>query len=177
LAALPARLRTTLNGDTRVRLTYIVFDVLELDGSRTMHLPYVEQRWLLEDLQVQGPRWRTSPSFDDGEAVFVVACERGLEGVVAKRLRASYRPGERGWLKIKNRAHFLCECADTSCTKVVLLSLEEYAEVREHPARFLTLPDHEEPETEVVIDEERRYQIVQKRGEAAAVARRLAAGD
>lgn len=72
------------------------------------------------------------------------------------------------------RLPFLCECADPRCTLVLLVSLEEYAEVRAHPARFLTLPDHEEPQTEVVVDEERRYQVVQKRGEAAEVARRLA---
>ena len=95
-----------LNGDTRVRLTYIIFDVLELERRRATHLPYVERRRLLESLQLEGPHWRTSPSFDDGEAVFAVACERGLEGVVAKRLRASYRPGERGWLKIKNRRYW-----------------------------------------------------------------------
>jgi ATP-dependent DNA ligase len=31
-------------------------------------------------------------------------CDRGLEGVVAKRLRDPYRPGERGWVKTKNRS-------------------------------------------------------------------------
>jgi bifunctional non-homologous end joining protein LigD len=95
-----------LNGDTRVRLTYIVFDLLELDGQPTTHLPYVERRRLLESLQLEGPHWRTSPSFDDGEALFAVVCERSLEGVVAKRLCASYRPGERGWIKIKNRDYW-----------------------------------------------------------------------
>jgi ATP-dependent DNA ligase len=30
--------------------------------------------------------------------------ERGLEGVVAKRARESYRPGMRLWVKTKNRA-------------------------------------------------------------------------
>src|SRR5437899_461668 len=72
-----------LNGDTRIGLTYIVFDVLEFEGRQTIHLPYVERRRLLETLQLEGPHWRTSSSFDDGEAVFAVACERGLEGVVA----------------------------------------------------------------------------------------------
>ena len=95
-----------LNGDTRVRLTFIVFDVLELEGRRTTHLPYVERRNLLESLQLEGGHWRTSPSFDDGEALLTVACERGLEGVVAKKLRSPYRPGERGWIKIKNRAYW-----------------------------------------------------------------------
>jgi bifunctional non-homologous end joining protein LigD len=95
-----------LNGDRRVWLTYIVFDALELEGRRTTHLPYVERRRLLEELQLEGPHWRTSPSFDDGEALLTVACERGLEGVVAKRLRSSYRPGKRGWIKVKNRHYW-----------------------------------------------------------------------
>jgi len=72
------------------------------------------------------------------------------------------------------RLPFLCECADPRCTKVVMLSLDEYAHVREHPARFLTLHGHEEPDTETVVDVEGRYQVVQKRGQAAAVARSLA---
>ena len=93
-----------LNGDTRVRLTYIVFDLLELEGRSTMHLPYDERRRLLGDLQLEGPHWRTSPSFDDGEALLTVACERGLEGVVAKKIRA------RAWVKapsLKIGASFL----------------------------------------------------------------------
>jgi hypothetical protein len=71
------------------------------------------------------------------------------------------------------RLPFLCECANTRCTQVLLLSLQEYAEVRQYPARFLTAPDHEEPDTEVVVREERRYQVVEKRGEAATIAARL----
>ena len=74
----------------------------------------------------------------------------------------------------ETRLPFLCECANTRCTRVLTLTLEEYAAVRAHPARFLTLPEHEEPETEVVVCEEQRYQIVQKKGEAADVAARLA---
>jgi ATP-dependent DNA ligase len=34
---------------------------------------------------------------------FAAVCERGLEGIVAKRLRDPYRAGERQWLKTKNR--------------------------------------------------------------------------
>ena len=42
--------------------------------------------------------------FEDGEALFAAVCERGLEGVGAKRLHDPYRPGERQWVKTKNRA-------------------------------------------------------------------------
>ena len=84
-----------LNGDTRVRLTYIVFDLLELEGRSTMHLPYDERRHLLESLELAGPHWQMSPSFEDGEALIAVVKEKGLEGLVAKRVTGMYRPGQR----------------------------------------------------------------------------------
>jgi hypothetical protein len=34
------------------------------------------------------------------------ACERGLEGVVAKRRLERYRPSERRWIKVKNRGYW-----------------------------------------------------------------------
>ncbi len=71
---------------------------------------------------------------------------------------------------------FLCECANPRCTQTVLLSLEEYTDVREHGARFFTLDGHEEPGSEVVVKDERGHQIVEKRGEAAAFVERLARG-
>jgi bifunctional non-homologous end joining protein LigD len=83
-----------------------VFDVLELNGQPTTHLPYRERRRLIESLGLHGPHWQTSAVFDDGEALLAVAHDRGLEGVVAKRLRGAYRPGERGWVKIKNRDYW-----------------------------------------------------------------------
>jgi bifunctional non-homologous end joining protein LigD len=95
-----------LNGRASIPLIYIVFDVLELDGQATIHLPYRERRRLLDSLGLHGPHWQTSAVFDDGEALFTVAQERGLEGVVAKRLRGAYRPGERGWIKTKNRGYW-----------------------------------------------------------------------
>jgi len=66
--------------------------------------PYQERRELLETLEVEGPHTRLVATFEDGDALFRVVCDRGLEGVVAKRLRDPYRPGERGWVKTKNRA-------------------------------------------------------------------------
>ncbi len=40
----------------------------------------------------------------DGKALLAASRERGLEGVIAKRLDSSYEPGKRtgAWLKIKN---------------------------------------------------------------------------
>ena len=59
---------------------------------------------LLEELDVEGPPVRLVATFEDGDALFAAVCERGLEGVVGKRLRGPYRPGERQWVKTKNPA-------------------------------------------------------------------------
>ena len=44
--------------------------------------------------------------FDDGETLFDAVCEHGLEGIVAKRRNGLYRPGYRGWTKIKNPGYW-----------------------------------------------------------------------
>ena len=59
---------------------------------------------MLEQLDLETERVRLVATFEDGEALFAAVCERGLEGVVAKRERDPYRPGERVWVKTKNRA-------------------------------------------------------------------------
>ena len=40
---------------------------------------------------------------------------------------------------------FICECADATCTNVVLLTLTQYERIRGHPTHFLNLPGHELP--------------------------------
>ena len=47
---------------------------------------------------------RLVATFEDGEALFDAACARALEGIVAKPVRDPYRPGERLWVKTKDRA-------------------------------------------------------------------------
>ena len=52
---------------------------------------------------------RNSRRSDDGPALFEAICQRELEGIVAKRVDGVYRPGERGWIKIKNRNYWRYE--------------------------------------------------------------------
>ena len=47
--------------------------------------------------------------FTDGHALFDAVCEWEMEGVVAKRLHERYRPGERAWVKTKNREYWRYE--------------------------------------------------------------------
>jgi bifunctional non-homologous end joining protein LigD len=86
-------------------VTYLVFDVLHLDGRSLLSAAYAERRQALEALQLSGPSWQTPPSFTgDGAAVFQASREQGLEGVVAKRLNSPYLPGRRSptWVKAKH---------------------------------------------------------------------------
>jgi bifunctional non-homologous end joining protein LigD len=88
-----------------VPVTYVVFDLLHLDGHDLTGVPLVDRHRLLEQVLDPGPSWRTSPLHDDGAALLAAAHERGLEGVIAKRLDSAYEPGKRtrAWLKVKVR--------------------------------------------------------------------------
>jgi bifunctional non-homologous end joining protein LigD len=88
-----------------VPVTYLIFDVLHLDGRSTLGLPYTERRALLEGLGLGGPHWQTTPSFTGGGGdVLEASRQHGFEGVLAKRLTSQYRPGRRSpeWRKVKN---------------------------------------------------------------------------
>jgi bifunctional non-homologous end joining protein LigD len=83
-----------------------LFDVLQVDGTDTVDLPYADRRRLLDQIVEPGSNW-TIPRHligDGGELVAATAAQ-GLEGVIAKRVDSIYRPGTRSkdWLKIKHR--------------------------------------------------------------------------
>lgn len=90
---------------SEVPATYIVFDVLHLDGSSLLDLTYDERRSALESLGLDGDGVTTGASYRDvaGADVFAAASSRGLEGVVAKRRASRYQPGSRStdWIKVK----------------------------------------------------------------------------
>jgi bifunctional non-homologous end joining protein LigD len=87
----------------------VIFDVLSLNGESLMSLAYSDRRDRLEALDLNDLYWQTPTTFDDGAALFEAVCARGLEGVVAKRRSSRYRPGERGWVKTKNRDYWRYE--------------------------------------------------------------------
>jgi bifunctional non-homologous end joining protein LigD len=88
-------------------VTYVVFDLLWLDGRSLLERPYRERRAALEALALNGERWLTpAPLSGAGPDILAASRASGLEGIVAKRLDGPYRPGRRdgSWLKIKNTA-------------------------------------------------------------------------
>ena len=85
-------------------VTYVIFDLLWLDGHSLMGLPYSERRARLAALALSGESWRTPEHVvGHGAALLAASAEQGLEGIVAKRLDSAYQPGlrSRDWLKIK----------------------------------------------------------------------------
>jgi len=92
-------------GSTRQAVLQL-FDVLQVDGTDVIELPYGGRRRLLDQLVEPGPNWTVPAHRVGGGAELVAAtAEQGLEGVLAKRVDSTYRPGTRskGWRKIKNR--------------------------------------------------------------------------
>ena len=57
---------------------------------------------------------------------------------------------------------FACECGDEHCTRAISLTLAEYEAVRAHATRFVVAPNHENPESERVVDENKRFAVVEE---------------
>jgi bifunctional non-homologous end joining protein LigD len=89
----------------QVPVAYVIFDLLYVDGRPLLEEPYEARRQELDRLDLRGPSWQV-PEYHRGEgsALREATRERGLEGIIAKRLDSRYRPGRRtrDWLKIKN---------------------------------------------------------------------------
>jgi bifunctional non-homologous end joining protein LigD len=86
-------------------VTYVIFDLLWLDGRSLMALAYEERRARLAELNLNGERWQAPDHVvGRGKEVLAASAAQGLEGVVAKRLDSVYEPGRRshGWVKVKN---------------------------------------------------------------------------
>jgi len=86
-------------------VTLMVFDLVWLDGHSLVDLPWTERRAALEDLGLDGDHWQTPGAYvGQGEGLLAATAEQGLEGVIAKRTDAVYRPGRRSdaWIKVKN---------------------------------------------------------------------------
>ena len=89
-----------------IPLVYVIFDVLRIDGQETFPLPYEQRRQLLEQLVEPGPSWQLASVHDEEpHALLDAVVERGMEGLVAKRLSSTYQPGARSadWVKVKPR--------------------------------------------------------------------------
>jgi bifunctional non-homologous end joining protein LigD len=85
-------------------VTYMIFDLLWLEGHSLMREPYSNRRELLAALALSGAHWQTPEHVvGAGKALLAATVEQQLEGVVAKRMDSLYQPGvrTRAWVKVK----------------------------------------------------------------------------
>jgi bifunctional non-homologous end joining protein LigD len=98
-------LQSRLDGETRAEVVLYAFDLLFLDGRDLRPLPLGERRAALEALigkPTTGAIFLSEEFNTDGATFFKIVCERGLEGMVSKRIDLPYRSGRTSeWLKVK----------------------------------------------------------------------------
>ncbi|PRX45371.1 DNA ligase D [Prauserella shujinwangii] len=94
----PARARAT-----GVRVYYYLFDLLSFGGTEATSLPLRQRKDLLRRaFDFADPLRLSTHRNAEGERFLEHACERGWEGLIAKRADAPYTSGRsRDWLKFK----------------------------------------------------------------------------
>jgi DNA ligase D-like protein (predicted ligase)/DNA ligase D-like protein (predicted 3'-phosphoesterase) len=91
--------------------TYIVFDILEKDGTQLVDLPLIERKNILKQTVKEGKHVILSVFVEEeGGAYYNEAIKKGVEGVMAKKKDSHYLPGVRSesWLKMKKLR--TCDC-------------------------------------------------------------------
>ena len=91
----------------RVPATYMVFDIMRLDGEDLTGLPLSERRERLAGLGLDGS-WQVPAAYDDGAMLFDATLQQGLEGIVSKRLSSRYTFDARSphWVKLAHRHRY-----------------------------------------------------------------------
>jgi bifunctional non-homologous end joining protein LigD len=85
-------------------LTYIVFDLLALDGADLRDRRLIDRKRTLEALMTDAPHnlHYSRHVSGNGEECFAVACEKNMEGIIGKRANSIYSGTRNGdWIKIK----------------------------------------------------------------------------
>lgn len=90
-------------GRRDVPVLYYAFDLIYLDGYDLHKVNLEDRKRLLQEIVIPGDNLRFSDhQVGKGRALFQVAGDRGLEGIVAKRRNSCYEERRsREWLKIK----------------------------------------------------------------------------
>lgn len=85
-------------------LTYIIFDLLALDGEDLRGRPLIDRKKNLETLMKNAPKNLFFSSYvkGDGKESFAAACEANMEGIVGKKANSIYSGTRNGdWIKLK----------------------------------------------------------------------------
>ena len=77
----------------RLPATYMVFDLIRLDGRDLTGMPLGERRGILRGLGWSTRRGRCPTRTTTARCCFDATLQQGLEGIVSKRLTSRYAPG------------------------------------------------------------------------------------
>ncbi len=97
-------LQSYMKNPREKKLTYIVFDLLALEGKDLRGRSLIERKELLEAIMKDSPSnlYYSKHIRGNGKASFMAACEKNLEGIIGKRVDSLYS-GTRNsdWIKLK----------------------------------------------------------------------------
>ena len=86
-------------------VTYVVFDILNVDGKRISHKPLITRKQYLKDLDITNENIAVTDyyQYSDYDVIWAFVRTQKLEGLVAKRKESIYVEGTRSpaWVKIK----------------------------------------------------------------------------
>lgn len=85
-------------------LTYIIFDLLALDGTDLRGKSLIDRKEMLENLMKDVPKILYYSRYvrGNGKESFAVACEAGMEGIIGKKADSVYSGTRNGdWIKLK----------------------------------------------------------------------------
>jgi bifunctional non-homologous end joining protein LigD len=97
-------LQNYLKNPQAKNLTYIVFDLLALDGADLRGHPLIDRKETLEALLQDAPQnlHYSRHVRGNGKESFRAACEAGMEGIVGKKADSAYSGTRNGdWIKLK----------------------------------------------------------------------------
>ncbi|WP_313340285.1 DNA ligase D [Sedimentibacter sp.] len=85
-------------------LTYIIFDLLALDGVDLREQPLIKRKEMLESIMKDAPQnlYYSRYIRGHGKESFAAACEAGMEGIIGKKADSVYSGTRNGdWIKLK----------------------------------------------------------------------------
>jgi hypothetical protein len=86
----------------------------------------------------------------------------GQNELLLREINERLRELGEGFSLVSDEAEFVCECANSSCTERIRMSLQTYEQIRAEATRFFVIKGHEEPDYERVVEDRDRYLVVEK---------------
>jgi hypothetical protein len=92
----------------------------------------------------------------------------GLNEAVFRQVNEQLEDVNRAFGSVTNTIEIICECGDLDCAERILMSVQEYEQLRADPTRFAIVPGHETDGVEQVVERRGDYDVVRKHAGAPA---------